>query len=1005
MVKCAWASQKAKHAALTGKTNSAQVVNACEPASQAMSASVDTPPLSTAQDLCLALEDEQLFQLFVSLLRTRPRVAERLESESLARGSVDRETTLERTAKQSKIRLPVSSGDSSCPEDEEASPRASEIRVTTDDQADADELNVSGRVLSVAPEKTGTVVSSKRKTAHQRQAGGIMAGVSSYCAPMLNSKLFVASLVTSVVIALFGGSVVTLANIPDDPGLQVMDTIMTLVTVIFVIELVLNCIVNWKTYPLSIFFWMDLVGTASMILEISFLLGMGGKIQEASSPIDTVFMRAARAAKVGARAGRVSKFLKYFEKKDTQNETSEVEAKVLSRKLTLVLSTRVSVLTIMLAIVIPLFQIGEFPEVDLAMDTWARSLEAGYEMAYDAAEMTTRNSVNSTAFQVKVTDLIDYYGIGSDQKYEPFKLQGWEREVMINGATMEIPGQNLLQKPFPPRMSNVMFTELRRCLIERPACRSRKDDEKVGIYWDLQVARQHEAIMDIGLIIFITASMVAISIILSYTLDNLVIRPLERMLTTVMKMAGDILQQFGVDPAVDADEVEETTLIEGIFKRFARLAALAAERNEVTEEELQGMDNATQGVMLEIMEIKKGPRATVSASEVDAESSGPLTAISKLSMDPSVVDSWQFDVLEYKPEDNTQAAIHLFFDSRLGRTTGRKWTPPKTFVRFHSDVRASYGDLPYHNYAHAIDVLHTVYRLLTITASSRWMSSVEQYALLVAALCHDLGHQGKTNQFLVEVKHQLALTYNDKSPLENMHAAKLFEICSKRDSDIFSGLDPESTRLARKVSIAAILHTDNINHFDMIKNISRTYEIMSDVCEDQALCGEEEMLSSYEEQVLKKNIMQWIELFLHFADVSNPLKPFKICKAWAWRVLDEFFDQGDEEKKLGIPVGMLNDRAKINRPGSQHGFINFMVAPLVFSTVQLFPALHPLYAQMADNLESWRHLWIEDAKPSPEEIAKKDADVTKVKDNASMLSSRIHAQRASENASLLSQLI
>ena len=24
---------------------------------------------------------------------------------------------------------------------------------------------------------------------------------------------------------------------------------------------------------------------------------------------------------------------------------------------------------------------------------------------------------------------------------------------------------------------------------------------------------------------------------------------------------------------------------------------------------------------------------------------------------------------------------------------------------------------------------------------------------------------------------------------------------------------------------------------------------------------------------------------------SNPLKPFKMCHAWAWRVLEEFFNQ------------------------------------------------------------------------------------------------------------------
>ena len=64
---------------------------------------------------------------------------------------------------------------------------------------------------------------------------------------------------------------------------------------------------------------------------------------------------------------------------------------------------------------------------------------------------------------------------------------------------------------------------------------------------------------------------------------------------------------------------------------------------------------------------------------------------------------------------------------------------------------------------------------------------------------------------------------------------------------------------------------------------------------------------------------------------SNPLKPFKMCHAWAWRVLEEFFNQaqgmgsrhvllwskpvacvdrmvaschqGDTEKELGLPVG------------------------------------------------------------------------------------------------------
>merc|ERR1712178_632059 len=174
---------------------------------------------------------------------------------------------------------------------------------------------------------------------------------------------------------------------------------------------------------------------------------------------------------------------------------------------------------------------------------------------------------------------------------------------------------------------------------------------------------------------------------------------------------------------------------------------------------------------------------------------------------------------------------------------------------------------------------------------------------------------------------------------------------------------------ARKVCISSILHTDNANHFKMVQDISQVYEVNQECSDAQA--GQTELKPMYLNEVLLKEKEMWIELFLHFADVSNPLKPFSICKAWAWRVLDEFFDQGDEEKRLGITVGMLNDRDKVNRPGSQHGFINFLVAPLVTTTVRLFPPLQELHGQMAQNLETWRNVWVEQESPAQEEVAKK----------------------------------
>merc|ERR1719221_1246666 len=124
--------------------------------------------------------------------------------------------------------------------------------------------------------------------------------------------------------------------------------------------------------------------------------------------------------------------------------------------------------------------------------------------------------------------------------------------------------------------------------------------------------------------------------------------------------------------------------------------------------------------------------------------------------------------------------------------------------------------------------------------------------------------------------------------------------------------------------------------------------------------------------------MIWLQLFLHVGDCSNPLKPFQASQSWADRILSEFFTQGDSEKELGLPVGMLNDRDKVSRPGSQHGFINFLVAPLVTSAVRLFPMLWPLTTQMALNLEQWKVTWVAEVKPSEDDIAKKEADILKI---------------------------
>ena len=56
--------------------------------------------------------------------------------------------------------------------------------------------------------------------------------------------------------------------------------------------------------------------------------------------------------------------------------------------------------------------------------------------------------------------------------------------------------------------------------------------------------------------------------------------------------------------------------------------------------------------------------------------------------------------------------------------------------------------------------------------------------LLIACLCHDIGHPGTNNAFQVNAKTKFAITYNDKAVLESFHASRTFEIILSGDKDL-----------------------------------------------------------------------------------------------------------------------------------------------------------------------------------------------------------------------------
>jgi hypothetical protein len=223
------------------------------------------------------------------------------------------------------------------------------------------------------------------------------------------------------------------------------------------------------------------------------------------------------------------------------------------------------------------------------------------------------------------------------------------------------------------------------------------------------------------------------------------------------------------------------------------------------------------------------------------------------------------------------------------------------------------------------------------------------------------------NGFLSEVGHELALQYNDRSPLENMHCAKLYSIVNLPECNVFKPLTKDQYREVRKFCIETILHTDMMGHNAMVKDLQMLFQMNSEIflaSEGTSSIAVIEVFNQPDNKILSMNNL------LHSADCSNPCRTWDCCQPWAMMVLEEFFAQGDQEKMLGVPVQFLNDRDKLNRPNSQIGFIEFMIVPYFAAQIKLWPKMNELGSNLQVNVGHWQDLWVQDSNPSEEERTK-----------------------------------
>ena len=236
-----------------------------------------------------------------------------------------------------------------------------------------------------------------------------------------------------------------------------------------------------------------------------------------------------------------------------------------------------------------------------------------------------------------------------------------------------------------------------------------------------------------------------------------------------------------------------------------------------------------------------------------------------------------------------------------------------TLQEFLKDVEKGYDRKNYyHSNIHGADVTNSSMFLLQNGLLQRGaVSELEILSLIVGALCHDIGHPGFNNAFLVASQDKLAIKYNDISVLENMHASTTFRVLDRPASNIVSELVHDDWVIFRKLVLDLILATDLQKHFAI-------------VTEFRELSQSEGGVKMNEDS----HRLLAMKIAIKCADIAHGAKRLEIHKKWTGLVTKEFFNQGDKEKKMGLTVSPLCDRETVVIADSQKGFLSYLVLPV-----------------------------------------------------------------------------
>lgn len=106
----------------------------------------------------------------------------------------------------------------------------------------------------------------------------------------------------------------------------------------------------------------------------------------------------------------------------------------------------------------------------------------------------------------------------------------------------------------------------------------------------------------------------------------------------------------------------------------------------------------------------------------------------------------------------------------------------------------------------------------------------------------------------------------------------------------------------------------------------------------------------------------------HCADINNVCKEWPQAKRWSDLCIAEFWNQGDLERQMHLPVSPYMDRRRDSQAEMSLNFIDFIAAPLIACIADAFENMDFMVRNMLSVRENWSRIRIAEVKKLPSSV-------------------------------------